>query len=288
LALGLVFSAASSARAYFVTWGQSADLFYAYDVGLAQVARFLNSRPVSEQLYLTPTSRNHYTLQFLVRRPLTSFDGRHGLVFPPPGQAATVIVLLREDVATLPALQQLRPDGKVVWTLADAAGHPYAAAYALPAAPAGSAPSPTPEHPVDVTFGQAIRLLGYSLDKDRAAPGEALPLVLYWQAVAPLDQDYTVFAHLLGAHNPATGGPLWAGHDGQPVGGQYPTAVWQPGQVILDHHPLAIPAGTPPGTYQLEAGLYLLSSLARLPAVDASGQRLPGDAALLGTVQVED
>ncbi|MEJ2212332.1 MAG: hypothetical protein P8129_25370, partial [Anaerolineae bacterium] len=86
--------------------------------------------------------------------------------------------------------------------------------------------------------------------------------------------------------NAATGGPLWAGHDGQPDGGHYPTGRWQPGEVILDVHPLAVPADAPPGEYQIEVGLYLLATLARLPGVDAQGQPLPDNAALPGSLHV--
>lgn len=50
--------------------------------------------------------------------------------------------------------------------------------------------------------------------------------------------------------------------------------------------PLALPADAPPGEYQIEVGLYLLETMARLPATDAAGQPLPDDAALLGTVEV--
>lgn len=280
LTMGLGFSGFSTARAYFHTWGQSPDLFYAHDVGLVQVAGYVNSLPADQDVYLTPTSRDHYTLQFAGNRPLFSFDGRAGLVYPPPGRAAIVIVLLREDEATLPALQQARPDGEIIWRLSDDYGRPYAAAYYLPAS---DSPAPLPEHPVEAEFDGRIRLLGYDLERITAQESR---ITLHWQGLAPVNANYTVFAHVLGEHNPATGGPLWAGHDSQPVDGHYPTAVWQPGQIILDAHPLVIPADAPPGNYQLEAGLYLLETMARLPAVDANGNPIPNDAILLGTIKI--
>jgi 4-amino-4-deoxy-L-arabinose transferase-like glycosyltransferase len=280
LAAGLAFSGISTMWAYFHTWGQSADLFYAYDVGLVQVADFVNGTPQSEDVYLTPTSRDHYTLQYLVHRPLSSFDGRAGLVFPPPGRAASVIVLLGEDQVTVPALQQARPDAEVTWTLDDEYGRPYAVAYHLPAS---DSPAPLPEHTTDAVFAGQIRLLGYDLQR---ITDHELRITLYWQALSPLTEDYTVFTHLLGEHNPATGGPLWAGHDSQPDGGHYPTTTWQPGQVALDMHTLSLPADAPPGEYRLEAGLYLLATMRRLPAIDAAGQRLADDAVQLGTVGI--
>ncbi len=283
LVLGLAFSTASTARGYFHTWGRSPDLFFAYDVGLAKIAEQINTFPADEDVYLTPTTHEHYTLQFLTRRPFTTFDGRAGLLYPPPGRAATVIVLLQEDAVTLPALQRARPDGEVTWTLADEGGDPYGAAYHMPAA---EAPAPPPDYPADAVWDGTIQLLGYSLDSSEVGPGETLHVTLYWQALAPLDQDYTAFVHLLGQHNPATNGPLWAGHDSQPNDRQYPTSHWQPGQTILDVHPLAVPLDIPPGQYQLEVGLYLLATMTRLPASDTRGNPLPDDAALVGAVAV--
>jgi 4-amino-4-deoxy-L-arabinose transferase-like glycosyltransferase len=287
LALGLVFSGALTARDYFHIWAQSPDLFYAHDVGLVEIADYVNTIPSDQVVYLTPTSREHYTLQYVTDRPFTSFDGRAGLVLPPPGTAATVIVILHEDQATLPALENARPDGTITLTLADEYGNPYAAAYHLPSTTEGDKLYAPPDYAVEATLGSAVRLLGYSLDSD-AAPGSTLYLILHWQALAPLDEDYTVFAHLLGEHNPATNGPLWTGHDGQPVGGTYVTRAWQPGEVILDVHPLTIPADAPPGTYHLEVGLYLLSTMTRLPATGAAGDPLPNDAVLLGTIEIRD
>jgi hypothetical protein len=58
--------------------------------------------------------------------------------------------------------------------------------------------------------------------------------------------------------------------------------------VILDVHPLAIPAHAPPGEYHIEVGLYLLSTMTRLPATDAAGNPLPNAAVLLGTIEIQD
>lgn len=283
LGLGLAFSGFSTARDYFQAWAQSGDLFFAYDEGLAGIAHYVDGLPAGEAVYLTPTPADHYTLQFLLDRQVESFDGRAGHVFPPPHRAATQLIVLAEDGASLPALQAARPDGRVTWTLDDRYGRPYAVAYHLPPRPD---PAPAPPHAVQATLGTGARLLGYALDAEAAAPGDTVHVILYWQALEPMEAGYTVFAHLLGENNPEEGGPLWAGHDSQPDAGHYPTSAWQPGEVILDVHPLAIPAGAPPGEYTLEAGLYLLATMERLPAWQATGERLPGDAVVLGTLRV--
>ncbi len=283
VALGLGFSGIATGRAYFQTWGRSPDLFYAYDVGLVEIADYVRTIPQDEGVYLTPLRPDHYTLQFLAGRPWATFDGRAGLVLPPPGQAATLIVFSQEDAATPAALAALRPDAVLSHTWTDAYGRPYAEAYYLPKS---HAQTPLPEHPSGAVLGGAVELIGYALDSTWAQPGDTVTLTLYWRVLAAIDQDYTVFTHLLGTHNPATGGPVWAGHDSQPDGGHYPTTAWRPGEIVLDVHPLTIPADAPSGRYELEAGLYLLATMARLPAQDAAGAPLPDDAIPLGTMRV--
>jgi 4-amino-4-deoxy-L-arabinose transferase-like glycosyltransferase len=286
LVAGFAFSTISTARAYFHSWKQSPGLFYTYDVGLAHVADYINALPAEEDVYLTPTDRDHYTLRYLVHRPFSSFDGRQGSVFPAPGRAATIIVLLREDQETPAVLGRVRPNAESVWSLADDRGRPYAIAYRLPAS---DTPAPAPGAqglPEVASFGGAIRLLGFSVEPPAVAPGDRVKLTLFWEGLAPLDEDYTVFAHLLGEYNPATQGPVWAGHDSQPVGGRYPTSSWKPGEIVLDVHHLDIPGDAPPGAYQLEVGLYLLATMSRLPATGAAGETLPDGAALLGAVKV--
>jgi hypothetical protein len=285
LAVGLALSGFVTAWTYFGIWGRSPDLFYAYDVGLARLSDYMNDLPAGEDVYLTPTPGDHYTLEYLTHRSFSTFEGRSGLVLPPAGHPATYIVLLREDEITLPALQRLRPDGRIDRTWTDGHGQPYAVAYYLPEG--ASVSRPMPQYPAGATFGEAIRLIGYSVDTETVFPGETLHLTLYWESLGTVENDLTVFVHLLDGHNPATNGPVWAGHDGQPGGGGYSTSTWQPGESILDVHPVEVPPDTPAGEYQLEVGLYLLSTMVRLSATDASGMALPGDAVLLGTIAVE-
>ncbi len=130
-----------------------------------------------------------------------------------------------------------------------------------------------------------VRYLGYRLrPPDRIQAGRTLLVVLYWQAQRPLQTEYTVFVHLLGGYNPATGGPVWAQSDSLPLAGGHPTTRWAPGQIVADGHDLHIPEGTPSGTYQIEAGLYDPVTLERLSVVDHAGN--PTDRILVGEIQV--
>lgn len=150
----------------------------------------------------------------------------------------------------------------------------------------------TPLREMRARLGDSIDLLGYALlDSDgrvveELQPGQSLSLDLYWRTESKLDHNYTVFVHLLGsAFNPATAGPVWAGHDSQPLDGGYPTRQWFAGDTIIDRHELTLDPGCPPGEYELEVGMYLLETMERLPAVDGQGQA-PGDRIVLGRFPV--
>ena len=88
------------------------------------------------------------------------------------------------------------------------------------------------------------RPIGYRLEPETMRPGEPARLTLYWQATGPLPQDYQVLVHLA-----RPGEPPVAQADSGPLNGLYPTARWQPGEILADVHWLTVPPGTPPGEY---------------------------------------
>jgi hypothetical protein len=51
--------------------------------------------------------------------------------------------------------------------------------------------------PLRLTWA-AWQLIGYDVDTRRARPGGRVAVTLYWQAQAPIPQDYHVFVHLEG------------------------------------------------------------------------------------------
>ncbi len=165
-------------------------------------------------------------------------------------------------------LRWRRADGEGAWQTLRLAGPRI-----LPA-PAGQAGGEI-AHPLDVAFAGGIRLRGYDLhrplqgDRYQARPGEALTIDLYWEAGQPVAENYTVFTHVLGsAQNPRTGGPVWGQHDGAPGDGRYATRTWAPGELVVDRHVLQIEPDAPVGEYELEIGLYLPATLARLQVVE--------------------
>jgi hypothetical protein len=104
-----------------------------------------------------------------------------------------------------------------------------------------------PEHPLSANLAEAIALRGYDLKHDE----NALQVSLYWQSLTQVDTDYTVFVHL---YNES--GKIVTQLDEPPVAGQYPTSLWDSGEIIRDTFTLNLPSQVEPGAYHLVVGLY--------------------------------
>jgi hypothetical protein len=145
------------------------------------------------------------------------------------------------------------------------------------------------QHSLDFRLGPSVWLRGFDsgvVQDDElpiilAQPGKALSLTLYWEAVEAVETSYTVFVHLVDAHD-----RIWSQRDSLPQGGDFPTDAWFRGDVIVDPYSILVPVDAPPGDYQLVAGMYEPTIGQRLPVFDAQGASL-GDRASLARVTVE-
>jgi hypothetical protein len=125
-------------------------------------------------------------------------------------------------------------------------------------------PGQGPAHPLQANLDGKMELRGYAVSSPAGRPGQDLAVTLYWRALAPIDRDYTVFVHLVGAD----GQPV-AQHDGQPWWQvSIPTSTWQPGEELQDQHVLKLPPGLAPGIYRLQVGVYYWQTLERLPVLE--------------------
>jgi hypothetical protein len=112
-----------------------------------------------------------------------------------------------------------------------------------------------------------------------AAAGETLDVTLYWrveQEVGGRD-DWTFFAHLVDERGFRWGGETFF---------HYPSAQWQPGEMILYEKSIPVDAGAPPGSYKLDLGAFSPSLDARLPVLDEAGQ-LAGTAIHVGPIELD-
>lgn len=131
----------------------------------------------------------------------------------------------------------------------------YAPGYRLSELPPGS-------QPLEVGFETGLTLQGYEVwdtalpatDDLFHPPSNWVHVVLYWTAREDLDQAYTTFIHLVDE-----GGGVWGDSDplARPTGALrlYPPPAWQPGQIIRQDVDVNLNPATPPGSYQLVAGL---------------------------------
>jgi len=126
-------------------------------------------------------------------------------------------------------------------------------------------------------FAGKIALVGYEMDRRKAEPGEAIRLTLYWQGLAKMEDDYTVFVHMLRGTD-----QIWAGMDRQP---QRATSSWGKGQIVVDQYELRIPPDAPPDVYEIEVGLYLPETGDRLDLLSQDG-RVMGNRVLLTKVRI--
>lgn len=137
--------------------------------------------------------------------------------------------------------------GWLVWRTLPLPDTPVArATLTAPASPQPPAPSPGEWSalPGLATFGDQVKLLGYSLPVTSFAPGETIELNLYGQT---LSADYIFFAHLLDNANHLVV---------QAEAAECPQDNQHSADLVVTCVSLALPGSLPTGLYQLRVGVY--------------------------------
>ncbi len=178
---------------------------------------------------------------------------RHGLLISagtPPGRYRLLLSVRR--------VHDARP-----LDLLDSAGQPQGAELQLaevevtvPDPPVGLAALPV-QYETNTPFGQAVRLVGYSLGDGPFKAGESLPLSLFWASLVDQPGPLTVFVELRDSVGQQV---VW--HEQPPI---WPGPNWRRGDTLRDPHDVRLPPLLPPGQYELAIGL-LDSTGIRLPA----------------------
>jgi hypothetical protein len=143
---------------------------------------------------------------------------------------------------------------------------------------------PDPDVSLDACFGDLIALNGYSISREGDVrpdmqhsgcevgqrlcmqAGDTLHVTFFWEALRPVDVDYTVFLHVRNEY-----GEIVSQRDGQPFDGLYPTSQWQSGETVALPLDVDLPLDLSAGYYSLAVGLYRLDSMKRLPLEHGSG-----------------
>ncbi len=144
-----------------------------------------------------------------------------------------------------------------------------------------AAEAPAIPHPLEATFGSAIRLLGYEARVDDGR--HRLNLTLYWQTAEHLSEDYGLAIQMVSIRPGDT--TLLLNANTWPGRGNYPTSAWEPGLVIVDRYRLPLAwAAHPTQAWRLQVVFYERETGRRLP-VQVDGRPV-GDALGLETVRV--
>ncbi|GIV84489.1 MAG: hypothetical protein KatS3mg052_1496 [Candidatus Roseilinea sp.] len=146
-------------------------------------------------------------------------------------------------------------------------------AYALPQRLPPDAPLAL-DRQTELIFEDKIRYLGFQVHnpKQRVAPGEVLDVTLYWQALRPLDRNYSAFIRVY-----AKGEQLAHVLDTYPGGGMWQTTLWRPGEIIADRYRLRLEdtlttTQLAPSTLWLDVGFWDFTAQRFLPTFDPAGQ----------------
>jgi hypothetical protein len=209
------------------------------------------------------------------------------------GGSEAQIHLLPDGWASLQKLEHLsRKDGRLFVLLGERGNeiqnwlnrHAYRAADrwfgSLQVVLYGTTALPAPEQATQmsgVRFGEAIELIGTHLPGEEFAPGEVVPLTLFWQTRKPLNEDFKVFVHLLASRA-----------DGRPIAQRdsvRPTSTWGVNEPIVDRYGVLLPDDLSSGDYQLIVGLYIPDSGQRL-LVAGNGATPSADHLAVGSIHV--
>ena len=111
--------------------------------------------------------------------------------------------------------------------------------------------APDPPNPLEANFDHQVRLLGYKTPQLKPVDdSQLLTLDLHWQAVTT-PPNLIRFVQLVGPN-----GLVYGQNDSVPDGGNYPTHLWRPGEIVVETVTLPVQADRPPGQYTLYLGLY--------------------------------
>jgi tetratricopeptide (TPR) repeat protein len=106
-------------------------------------------------------------------------------------------------------------------------------------------------HPLWRNLGEMFALLGYDVQPNSVKAGETVQLTLWWEMLAGMDRDYTVFIHVLGPD-----GRILVQQDRLLVRDGRGTSDWLAGWIARTSYELELPPQTPAGRYFVKVGMY--------------------------------
>ncbi len=217
-------------------------------------------------------------LAALIRWTSLTLASQGRLLFPVIAVIATFTAL-----GLLSMLQRVAPRWALPCSAVLSGSLAALAALALPTyiLPAYRLPEQIPDEralPADLTrtelfFEDAIRWIGFRVNTpaQRIRPGQELDVTLYWQALRPIERDYSAFIRLF-----ARGDAEVFVLDTYPGGGMFQTSLWQPGVIIADRYRLRVEdtltvTQRAPSVLRLDVGFWEFDTQRFLDTRDGAG-----------------
>jgi len=145
----------------------------------------------------------------------------------------------------------------------------------------------------DARLGHELTLTGTLWEASQVRPGEQARVLLRWQSLAEMHDDYAVTLRLLddAGHQWGLGSKALVDVDRETYWDErgleravdIPTSRWPIDEATIGHYELPVEAGTPPGLYQAVARVHRRGEWAGLPVQDGGHS---GYDVLVGVVQV--
>lgn len=271
VAVWLLLAGGISARDYFVRWGQSAEVRDAYQHTLAEEVTWLRENGTTAVLMssIYPGPAHDPSISKVLWGPNQPderwVDARFALIFP-GGQGVTAVI----PAATPPHpafVPFLQPQETISLQPTDL--NPFFSVYQLES----TALANWLAEETAVNFNDAVQLKHAQWLNTAVLPGKTAQLLTVWQVTNPhkagplvpplFTTDLVMFSQVLDEN-----GRPFAQRDSL----EAPSWDWQAGDIILQIHPVTIPADTAPGSYPAIVGLYDRASGERLPVLDEAGE----------------
>ena len=98
--------------------------------------------------------------------------------------------------------------------------------------------------PSSLTFGDSIRLLGYSYPSAQVQRGQDATITLYWRALRSMSKDYALKLELFSA----SGESFQVQSQATPGNNNFPTSFWKPGDTFAETYRLPVKLDAPAPT----------------------------------------
>ncbi len=256
-------SAAQSFRDYFIDFGASPALYYAFDVDKIDAASWINKNSETSQIYLAPLWFQEGTLSLYTRNaPLKSFESRDTIVLPSraAGKDALYAFPLEQEQKAAKLAERL---GRMAVRedVTGSTGEKILVVYRVPASDLPDLSDPLsalargsaflqPRRIERAAWGDQLKLLGYHVDPEGPG-GRNLVVTLFLYSLKPMSEDYTFSIKVRDEKDRAWGQEdKWLGDN------SYTTTAMSVGDVIVEKFYPGLSACAPAGEYRVSVEMY--------------------------------